>query len=782
MITSLKLKNWRSHLDTSLKFGKGTNCFIGNIGTGKSSILSALCFGLFGTFPELQSKKVKLEDLIMKKPEQKQKAEIEVGFELNGDKYLVKRTITPGKTTAELRKNNELIESQTSKVTSEIENILKVDYDLFTRAIYSEQNNLDMFLTIPKGQRMKKMDQLLAIDKFEKARATVGQVKNRLSILINEKYQLIKNIEQSENIEKLNVLKHEIHQLKEQEQKMIEKLELVIKRKTITAQKIDELKVKEEKLNQVNVKIETNRNLISNLSKDIEKLKEELMEHAEKTTDDLKMHLQMLLEETNKLKENKKEEEENLEVLTGSHSKEELKIKILEEETIPKLKEQVKEFEKIQKDLKKLPTLKKKLKEKEKLYDTQRKLIEKNDAKITELTESIEEIKKAGSSCPICDSKLDAKKKLSLLAKKRNLIKKLKEEMKKINLNSIKTYIDKYNSEIRELELLEQKVSNIKNSKKELLNAEKQLKEIKAQSSFYLRKKKMFEKNIELIQKKIDEFLIEQERTRQLISKRIDIEEKIEKQKNLVKEIELLREQKLQLQQMFTPSMIETLRQEYRDLIATERELKTRIETNKTIIEQKSSIVAELERTKQIIEKYKDEINYLENLSSQLAILKDALVFTQEQLRINFIDAVNQAMQTIWNNIYPYNDYTSIKLEIENGDYVLKLQDINGWVNADGIVSGGERTIACLALRIAFSLVLVPTLRLLILDEPTANLDANGVKTLAEVLKNNVDNIVDQVFLITHNPEMEAAVSGNLYKLERDKNNNGFSIVNLYNE
>jgi len=237
MITSLKLKNWRSHLDTSLKFGKGTNCFIGNIGTGKSSILSALCFGLFGTFPELQSKKVKLEDLIMKKPEQKQKAEIEVGFELNGDKYLVKRTITPGKTTAELRKNNELIESQTSKVTSEIENILKVDYDLFTRAIYSEQNNLDMFLTIPKGQRMKKMDQLLAIDKFEKARATVGQVKNRLSILINEKYQLIKNIEQSENIEKLNVLKHEIHQLKEQEQKMIEKLELVIKRKTITAQK-----------------------------------------------------------------------------------------------------------------------------------------------------------------------------------------------------------------------------------------------------------------------------------------------------------------------------------------------------------------------------------------------------------------------------------------------------------------------------------------------------------------------------------------------------------------
>ena len=79
------------------------------------------------TFPDLQARKIKLEETIMNKPDKKERAEIDVGFQLGKDEYEVKRVVTPGKTTAELRKNNQLIESQTSKVTSEIQNILKID-------------------------------------------------------------------------------------------------------------------------------------------------------------------------------------------------------------------------------------------------------------------------------------------------------------------------------------------------------------------------------------------------------------------------------------------------------------------------------------------------------------------------------------------------------------------------------------------------------------------------------------------------------------------------------
>ena len=55
-----------------------------------------------------------------------------------------------------------------------------VDYDLFTRAIYSEQNKLDYFITIGKGERKKVLDELLGIDRFEQARSSAGTLVARL--------------------------------------------------------------------------------------------------------------------------------------------------------------------------------------------------------------------------------------------------------------------------------------------------------------------------------------------------------------------------------------------------------------------------------------------------------------------------------------------------------------------------------------------------------------------------------------------------------------------------
>ena len=55
------------------------------------------------------------------------------------------------------------------------------------------------------------------------------------------------------------------------------------------------------------------------------------------------------------------------------------------------------------------------------------------------------------------------------------------------------------------------------------------------------------------------------------------------------------------------------------------------------------------------------------------------------------------------------------------------------------------------------------------LDEPTHNLDKQGVRELARVLKNHLPQLVEQVFIITHDEELEQAASGKLYKLERKK-------------
>src|SRR3989338_6570015 len=156
MITNVKLKNWRSHLDSEFNFSSGTNALLGSMGSGKSSTMDAICFALFGTFPNLQSKKLKLDDVIMKKPSEKNVAEVEVVLDLNGTKYTIKRSIERGKGTmfSEISAGGNVLESpNSSRVSEAVEKNLKVNYELFSKAIYSEQNALDYFLTIPRGQR-----------------------------------------------------------------------------------------------------------------------------------------------------------------------------------------------------------------------------------------------------------------------------------------------------------------------------------------------------------------------------------------------------------------------------------------------------------------------------------------------------------------------------------------------------------------------------------------------------------------------------------------------------
>jgi len=156
------------------------------------------------------------------------------------------------------------------------------------------------------------------------------------------------------------------------------------------------------------------------------------------------------------------------------------------------------------------------------------------------------------------------------------------------------------------------------------------------------------------------------------------------------------------------------------------------------------------------------------------------LTEVQSQLRKEFVTSVNHTMNKLWPTLYPYRDFEGIRLNIEEGDYVLQLfSRSGGWINVEGFVSGGERSIACLALRIAFALVLAPQLRIAFLDEPSHNLDSKSLSELAVTLRERVGEFLDQVILITHQEELVDAVTGKSYRLERDKAIDGVTKVEL---
>ena len=183
MIRRVFLQNWKSHERTELTFSRGTNVLVGQMGAGKSAVLDAISFALFGTFPALKARKIKLDQCIRNRPEQRDSARIEVVFEAGGEQYTVIREITKGKGTAlsELRMGGALLEGPSSeRVTERVSEILKVGYELFSRAVYSEQNQVDYFLQIPTGQRKRKIDELLGIVRFEEARKSLASVSNRM--------------------------------------------------------------------------------------------------------------------------------------------------------------------------------------------------------------------------------------------------------------------------------------------------------------------------------------------------------------------------------------------------------------------------------------------------------------------------------------------------------------------------------------------------------------------------------------------------------------------------
>lgn len=195
MISGIKLRYWKSHERTELEFGPGTNMLIGQMGSGKTSVIEGICYALYGTTPALKSRRITLPEIIMVRPTGYTEAAAEVKFEAGGKTYSVERVIRHGEALAYLREAGKVIESGPQRVTETTEKLLKTDYELFTRAIYAEQNRVDAFLSLGKGERKKYFDELLGISRFEAARATAGTVLSRLKNLRNQTQAFLEGVD-----------------------------------------------------------------------------------------------------------------------------------------------------------------------------------------------------------------------------------------------------------------------------------------------------------------------------------------------------------------------------------------------------------------------------------------------------------------------------------------------------------------------------------------------------------------------------------------------------------
>jgi exonuclease SbcC len=439
---------------------------------------------------------------------------------------------------------------------------------------------------------------------------------------------------------------------------------------------------------------------------------------------------------------------------------------------MPELRMMIKEKSKIFSKIKdeSPEQLKVDIKEKQLELEEIQKNIQASLTRIEDIQASIENLKQTGDKCPICDNKLPKAKKSKILAEKRKNIAKFKRDSEKFDK------IEKLEEKLNLVESFKDKLELVESDKKEFARLEVELKDLKDESKLLDNNKRMSEKNIELISRNLEDLQNKQMKLKEILFKREEVDSKLEKireYKNELTKVSLERDK----YSMFSQTTLDIVETDYRNVLVLERGLETNLEHTANTVSEKLRLLEEIENKRQSLEAIRQEIKKVEALGDQFRLLEMALLDTQDKLRKDFVLAVNQAMQSIWSDLYPYKDIYSVKLAIEEGDYVLQLQDSTGWIPADGIASGGERSMACLALRIAFAMVLAPQLKWLVLDEPTHNLDSKAVEVLAETLRERASNLVDQIFLITHDQNLESAVSGYLYRLEREKEKDGFTKV-----
>jgi DNA repair protein SbcC/Rad50 len=335
MISFIELENFKSHANTRLEFSKGTNVLVGLAGSGKSSIFDALCFALYGTYPALSTRRVTLEETIKNKPNKMETTIVRLGFEVNQKEYVVERIINRKSTNqAKLKENGKLVAGpKPTEVTEKISKLTEVGYDLFCRAVYSEQNNIDYFLNLNPRERKQKFDELLSIDRYEKVRETATIVSNRLKKTVAEKKVFLK--EQEKNVDE-KIIEELGKKIKEKEERFVilEKEIEQGRRELSEAKKVlDETEAKEKVFSEI-------KKTMVSISAKIERVEKEITELEKKCRGNVKEEIEEKRRKIQEIEERRKVLAEKKEFLISESAKIETMHEELEKslESLEKIK------------------------------------------------------------------------------------------------------------------------------------------------------------------------------------------------------------------------------------------------------------------------------------------------------------------------------------------------------------------------------------------------------------------------------------------------------------
>jgi len=673
MITSVKLDNFLSHKDTELTFDNGVTVFIGGNGAGKSSIIDAMTFALFG-----KTRRGTNEETIRDGESQ---AATQIYFEVNGKKYQAIKKIQKNNSPHQLLDNNSLpIAIGDKKVSEEIKKIIGLDYDTLGIASIVPQGQLTEIIQSDSGVKLRSLiDKVIGTGKYSSADKGLGEGITAFREYLTEKYN---NTDKDvENVQmEINHAKKIISDSKPQKEKL-EKIAESFKEKIKKLQeKKEELSVKHEKIVHLNDK-ETN--VWKAIKQEISSLSNHNEEHSEII---------------------QKCEESFGVIVAKSRTEDMLNSKNHKKKDIDK-----------------------------KISECDGRLLKYNDRKNV-----AGKIEFSDGECPICHTKdvtVDPEYQIEHIRQELKKIESEKTSMTKESLD-MEEQIVEIIKKIKEIEYAENTIKNnpIKNSK--------QLEDWKNDLKLNQNRNNELEKIVESsdLSPKLVEFMPNLSQTF------LDIEK-------LQKEIRDFKHEEYQQ----VEQELQTVNSENQD---------THMQIGQ-VAEKINSADEGIKKNIPILEEIKLAKKYVENLEK----IRTSIFSTKSE---TIIGARNFAVESISRNASQYLEQlkTGIKhLELFQDGNSIKIQcHTNNGQRPIKNLSGGEQVCVALAIRLGMSdLMIKSSLKIMVLDEPTAYLDDAHCEYFVDAIQ-QLTNFMNekqnfQFIIITHDEDIwKNAKVGTIYK------------------
>ena len=264
-IKQIVLENIRSYEFQEINFSEGSTLLSGDIGSGKTSVLLAIEFALFGLQPGQRGSALLRNG--------KNEGKVKITFDVDGDEIIIERTLKKGKTISQdycsIIINGEKKELAVTELKGKILEILSYPQEfakkqnvLYTFTVYTPQEEMKQIILEDSETRINTLRHVFGIDKYKTILENVSILTTKMREEKRLKEGMTANLEQNKFnlINKENELEEKQLNLVSVEKELFEKTEV---RKVIQEEK-EGIAKKIEERNKLIQEIEKTKIMIIN--------------------------------------------------------------------------------------------------------------------------------------------------------------------------------------------------------------------------------------------------------------------------------------------------------------------------------------------------------------------------------------------------------------------------------------------------------------------------------------------------------------------------------------